>query len=80
VQRSRKNGSIHPLPYTPSWRIAYLVKYRDNFTFLWFSEQLVANPERAAGFQIERSVDRNINNWVGGSSMRAVAMIPVRLY
>jgi hypothetical protein len=32
VSKSRKHGSIHPLPHTPSWRSAYLVKYRDNFT------------------------------------------------
>jgi hypothetical protein len=30
----KKRGSVHPLPYTPSWRSAYLVKYRDNFSFL----------------------------------------------
>jgi hypothetical protein len=28
----KKSGSIHPLPYTPSWSSAYLVKHRDNFT------------------------------------------------
>jgi hypothetical protein len=33
VPRSRKCGSIHPLPHTPSWRSAELVKHRDNFTF-----------------------------------------------
>jgi hypothetical protein len=33
VPRSRKRGSIHPLPRTPSWRSAWLVKHRDNFTF-----------------------------------------------
>jgi hypothetical protein len=33
VPRSRKCGSIHPLPHTPSWRNASLVKHRDNFTF-----------------------------------------------
>jgi hypothetical protein len=33
MPRSRKRGSIHPLPHTPSWRSAYLVKYRDNFSF-----------------------------------------------
>jgi hypothetical protein len=33
VPRSRKCGSIHPLPHTLSWRSAYLVKHRDNFTF-----------------------------------------------
>jgi hypothetical protein len=32
VPRSRKYGSIHPLLHTPSWRSAYLFKYRDNFT------------------------------------------------
>jgi hypothetical protein len=32
VPRSRKRGSIHPLPYILSWRSAYLVKYRGNFT------------------------------------------------
>jgi hypothetical protein len=34
MPRSRKRGSINPLPYTPSWCSAYIVKYRDNFTFL----------------------------------------------
>jgi hypothetical protein len=33
VPRSRKRGSIHPLPHTPSWRSVYLVKHRQNFTF-----------------------------------------------
>jgi hypothetical protein len=33
VPRSRKCGFIHPLPHTPSWRSAYLVKHGDNFTF-----------------------------------------------
>jgi hypothetical protein len=32
VPRSRKYGSIHPLPHMPSWRSAELVKHRDNFT------------------------------------------------
>jgi hypothetical protein len=34
VPRSRKCGSIHPLPHTPSWHSAELVKHRDNFTFV----------------------------------------------
>jgi hypothetical protein len=34
VARSWKYGSIHPLPYKPSWRSDLLVKHRDNFTFL----------------------------------------------
>jgi hypothetical protein len=33
VLRLRKGGSIHPIPHTPSWRSAKLVKHRDNFTF-----------------------------------------------
>jgi hypothetical protein len=33
VPRSRINGSIHPLPHTPPWCGASLVKHRDNFTF-----------------------------------------------
>jgi hypothetical protein len=33
VPRSRKCGSIHPLPHMLSWRSASLVKHRDNFTF-----------------------------------------------
>jgi hypothetical protein len=32
VPRSRKCGSIHPLPHTSSWCNALLVKHRDNFT------------------------------------------------
>jgi hypothetical protein len=32
VLGSRKYGSVHPLPHTPSWRSASLIKYRDNFT------------------------------------------------
>jgi hypothetical protein len=34
VSRSRKHGSIHPLPHTSSWRSTLLVKHRDNFTLL----------------------------------------------
>jgi hypothetical protein len=26
MSRSRKRGSIHPVPHTPSWRSAWLVK------------------------------------------------------
>jgi hypothetical protein len=33
VPKSRKRGFIHQLPHTPSWRSAYLVKYRDKFIF-----------------------------------------------
>jgi hypothetical protein len=33
VPRSRKCGSIYPLPHTPSWRSVPLVKHRNNFTF-----------------------------------------------
>jgi hypothetical protein len=33
VPKSRIRGSIHPLPHTPSWRSAQLVKHRDNFIF-----------------------------------------------
>jgi hypothetical protein len=32
VQSSRKCGSIHPLPHTPSWCSAGFFKHRDNFT------------------------------------------------
>jgi hypothetical protein len=32
VSRSRKCGSVHALPYTPSWHTAELIKHRDNFT------------------------------------------------
>jgi hypothetical protein len=41
VQKSRKLGSIHPLPQTSSWRSASLVKHRDNFTVFPFTEQKV---------------------------------------
>jgi hypothetical protein len=30
VPRPRKLGSTHPLPHTPSWYSALLVKYRNN--------------------------------------------------
>jgi hypothetical protein len=33
VPRSRKCGSIHPLPHTSSWCNAWLVKHRGNFIF-----------------------------------------------
>jgi hypothetical protein len=33
--RSRKCGTIHTLPHTPSWRSAKLVKHRDSFTFFY---------------------------------------------
>jgi hypothetical protein len=36
VPRSRKRGSIHPLPHTPSWCSAWLVKARENFTVALF--------------------------------------------
>jgi hypothetical protein len=29
----KKYGSIHPLPHTPSWRTASLIKHRGSFTF-----------------------------------------------
>jgi hypothetical protein len=32
VPRPRKCGSIHPLPHTPLWCSAWLVKHKDNFT------------------------------------------------
>jgi hypothetical protein len=32
VPRSRKCGSVHPLPHTPSWNSALLDKVKDNFT------------------------------------------------
>jgi hypothetical protein len=34
VQRSKRYGSIHALPHTPSWHNALLVKHRGEFTFL----------------------------------------------
>jgi hypothetical protein len=34
--RLRKRGSIHPLPHTPSWSSAQLLKHRFNFTFFTF--------------------------------------------
>jgi hypothetical protein len=33
MPKSRKHGSIYPLPHTSSWRSAQLVKHRDNFNF-----------------------------------------------
>jgi hypothetical protein len=33
VPRSRKRGSIQPLPYTPSWPSAYWIKHRYNIIF-----------------------------------------------
>jgi hypothetical protein len=32
----KKCGSIHPLPHTPLWRSAKLVKHRYNFTLFFF--------------------------------------------
>jgi hypothetical protein len=40
VPRSRKCGSIHPLPHTSSWRSAELAKQRDNFIFTFILEQM----------------------------------------
>jgi hypothetical protein len=34
VPKLRKRGSKYPLHHTPSWCSAYLVKHRDNYTFL----------------------------------------------
>jgi hypothetical protein len=42
VPRSRRCGSIHPLPHTPSWHSAQLVKHRDNFPFTTESGQFYA--------------------------------------
>jgi hypothetical protein len=33
VSRSRTRGCLHPIPHTCSWRSAYVVKHKDNFTF-----------------------------------------------
>jgi hypothetical protein len=45
VPRSRKCGSIHPLPHTPSWRSAYVVKHRDNVTFFFYlTDSVVKQP------------------------------------
>jgi hypothetical protein len=33
IPRSRKLESIHPLPHTPSWRNAHLVKSRNKCAF-----------------------------------------------
>jgi hypothetical protein len=35
VPRSRKHGSIHPLPHTSSWHSIELVRQRDIFTLLF---------------------------------------------
>jgi hypothetical protein len=32
---------MHPLPHMSSWRSAYLVKHRDNFTLLYLSQEPV---------------------------------------
>jgi hypothetical protein len=37
LPKSRKYGSIYPLPHTPSWRSVLLVKHGDNFTFYLFT-------------------------------------------
>jgi hypothetical protein len=42
VPRSRKCGSIHPLPRTSSWHSAYLVKHSDNFTSPQFSVLIIS--------------------------------------
>jgi hypothetical protein len=34
VPTSRKRGSLHLLPHTPTWSSVELVKYMDNFTLL----------------------------------------------
>jgi hypothetical protein len=52
VPGSRKCGSIHPLPHTPSWHCAWLVKHRRNFTLplgrslcrVYFPDQQLITP------------------------------------
>jgi hypothetical protein len=47
VPRSRKCGStIYTLPHTPSWRIAELVKHRNNFIFLPFKASISLEVKR----------------------------------
>jgi hypothetical protein len=40
---------MHPLPHTPSWRGAELVKHRDNFTFYLLCEKCTLD-ERPSRF------------------------------
>jgi hypothetical protein len=32
----KNGGAISPLPHTPSWHIAYLIKHKDKFTFHFY--------------------------------------------
>jgi hypothetical protein len=47
VPRSRKCGSINPLPHTPSWHNVQLVRHKENFAFFynlspeWFEKKLL---------------------------------------
>jgi hypothetical protein len=38
----KNGGNIHPLPHTPSWLSAQLIKHRDNFTFPYIRVQVLS--------------------------------------
>jgi hypothetical protein len=56
LPRSRKCGSIHPLPHKPSWRSAQLVKHRDNctlFTFMGFWARTYATVKKECLMEVD---------------------------
>jgi hypothetical protein len=59
VPRSRKYGSIHPLPYTPSWRCVFLVKHRDKFT-ITFTVFLLNIKNRRTGIVAQFVLDKYV--------------------
>jgi hypothetical protein len=76
VPRLRKCGSIHPLPHTPIWCSAELVKLRDNFTLtmtLYFYVHLGPS-ERASLNQLSRSTLRHPPEDGDRSSLRNVVV------
>jgi hypothetical protein len=65
VTRFRKRGFINPLPHTPSWRSALLVKHKDNFTFLlpsWIWHRVVC--------EILETLQNNVLHSSSGSKIK----------
>jgi hypothetical protein len=76
----KKTGCIHPLPRTPSWRSAQLVKHRDNFLLLFLLAKCdvwgyVGNKWRA---DLSRS-SLCLQLLVVGGSTKCLTMLPTNI-
>jgi hypothetical protein len=63
VPRSRRCGYTHPLPNTPSCRIAFLVKHRNNFTFTF-----TLNTEAACSSETSVDIERSTRHYNLGNT------------